>query len=121
MSVVLGLLKNWRLILGLLVSVGFALAAWHTKSRFDRADQADSLAKTAGELATKLDAEQKLRKQGDKDRVIMSAQLRDFEESSSIDKETVIKRVKVYVKDNRACDVPVEVLKSLNRAMGQPE
>ena len=51
----------------------------------------------------------------------MSAQIRDYQEQTRVDAETVTKTVKVYVKDDRACDVPVEVLKSLNRAMGQPE
>ena len=116
-----GVLSHWRLIGAALLLLGVSLLAWTVKAKFARAAEADRIEQERDMAQADAELAAIAYKKADNDRVLMSAQIRDYQEQTRVDAETVTKTVKVYVKDSRACDVPVEVLKSLNRAMGQPE
>ena len=121
MNIVAIAISNWRLIGAGLAMVAVSFVAWHLKTRLDRANEADRIEQERDMAQANAELAAIAYKKADNDRVLMSAQIRDYQEQTRVDAETVTKTVKVYVKDSRACDVPVEVLKSLNRAMGQPE
>ena len=115
------LLANWRLLFFIALAVGVAWVGAHIKGRFDRANDADRLETERDMAVQNAELAAIAYKKADADRVLMSAQIADYQEQLRVDVGVVIKKIPVYIKDDRQCDVPVEVLKDLNRAMGQPE
>ena len=121
MGIITGLLSQWRVILFAIALGAIAFGAWKVKSAFARAAEADRLETELDDAQKKAELSAVAYKKADQDRVLMSAQIADYQAQLGKDVETVIRRVPVYIKDDRQCDVPVEVLKDLNRALGQPE
>ena len=115
------LLANWRLFFFIGLAVGFAWTGAVIKGKFARAADADRFETERDDAIKTANLAALAYRKADQDRVLMSAQIADYQEQLRADVGTVIRRVPVYIKDDRACDIPVEVLKDLNRAMGQPE
>lgn len=120
MGILTGLLANWKLLLYATVAMALAAGAFYVKGRFAKADQADRLSSINQILQKQHDFQQIQQRKLNDENVLLSAQIKAFEEKIGTDVQTVTKVIKVHVHDNRTCDVPVEVLKGLNQARGQP-
>jgi cell division protein FtsB len=115
------IVKNWQLALYLILGGLIAYGSWSVKSAYSRAAEADKLAADKTVLVKQAEVQQKKLAKAEDDRVLLSAQLADMQEQFDREERVVIKTITKHVRDDRACDIPVEVLKSLNVARGQPE
>lgn len=120
MSFLLALAGQWRLIGMALVAAGLIYGGFYIKSKFARAAEADRL-ETERDMAQETAELAALAyKKADQDRILMSAQIADFQEQLRADVGTAVKTVRVLIKDSRACDLSIETIKTINAARGQP-
>lgn len=110
--------KNFQLILYAGVALALAYGGWVVKSKFARAAEADRLQSVNTILEKQAAWHQTLLKQAETDRIGIAKELAEARANASVAKETVKETVTKYVKDDRACDIPVEVLRALNVQMG---
>jgi hypothetical protein len=114
------LASNWRTFFYAVIALALAAGGFYLKSRLAKADEADRLTSINYILTKQHDFQQEqIRKTNDAN-ILLSAQVKSFEESTAGDVQTVTKIIKVHVRDQAACDIPVEVLKGLNTARGTP-
>ena len=121
MSVIALIVKNWQIGLYLIVGLVIAYGSWSVKSAYTRAAEADRLEANNTVLVKQAENQQKKLAKAEDDRVLLSAQLADMQDPFDREERVVVKTITKHIKDSRACDIPVEVLKSLNVARGQPE
>lgn len=103
--------NHWKLGLIAVAAIGLVLGGWKVNAWRARAIEADR-------LEVQLTAERKRTKKAEQDRILVSAQLAATEEETRIEVREVVKRVRVLVPDNRACDLDVDAVKALNKARG---
>ena len=118
MSLLASLAANWKLGLYALVAVGLAAGGFWVKSRLTRADEADRLESINTILQKQATWQRQKLERAEQTRIDLSAQLAAARANVRVKVETVIKRIPIHIKDNRACDIPVEVLRALNVARG---
>lgn len=114
----LALLKEWRLILVVVIALGAAWGAWQVKGAFARAAEADRLESLNKIYKQQAAWQQAKLTQAESDRNKLAAELDAARASDQAAAEVVTKTITKYVRDDRACDVPVEVLRALNVQMG---
>lgn len=114
----LALLKEWRLVLIVVIAVGAAWASWQVKGAFARAAEADRLESLNKIYKLQASWQQARLTQAESDRNKLAGELEAARVADKAAGETVVKVVKQYVRDDRACDIPVEVLRALNAQMG---
>lgn len=112
------LLGQWRWGLAGLIAVALLIAGWTVKAKFVRAAEADRLERLATEINAKLTAEREAHRKSEDARVLLSAQIADFEEGTRIEVREIIKRVPVLVNNGADCALGPDVVRLLNRARG---
>lgn len=120
MAILAFIAKNWRLLLGAVVAIGLAYGGFWLKGTIAKAQEVDRLTSINTILQKRHDWEVGEAKRQAGENILLSAQLKEFQDKTAVDVETVTKTIKVYIHDDRACDIPIEVLKGLNVARGQP-
>lgn len=113
-----GILANSRLIgIGVLV-IALGFAGYYIRGKFARAAEADRLETINETMVEQAADQQKKLAAADADRVKLAADLAAARAAGAEAAEVVTKTVRVFVKDQRACDIPPEVLRALNVQMG---
>lgn len=114
------LLANWRLFFFIGLAVGFAWTGALIKGKFDRAAEADRIEAERDMAMQNAELAALAYKKADHDRILMSAQIADYQEQLRADVGAAVKTVRVMIKDARACDLSIETVKTINAARGQP-
>lgn len=112
------ILKEWRLIGAVLLVIAAAWASWVVKDKFARAAEADRLESINTILTKQAEFNRHKLERAEQVRIDLSKSLETARASVRTETRTVIKKIPVHIKDDRACDIPVEVLKALNVARG---
>ena len=114
------LLANWRLFFFIGLAVGFAWTGAVIKGKFSRAAEADRFETERDDAVKTADLAALAYRKADQDRILMSAQIADYQEQLRTDVGAAVKTVRVMIKDARACDLSIEIVKTINAARGQP-
>lgn len=120
MGIITFLLSNWRTFLYAAIAFGVAYGGFWLKATMVKAREGERLITINSMLQKRHDFDVKQAKIQAGENLLLSAQVKAFEDQTAADVKTVTKTIRIYVHDNRSCDVPIEVLKDLNRARGQP-
>jgi hypothetical protein len=109
MSILANLAANWRWGLYGLIAVGLLAVGWTVNSwRIDAARLKDAQAALRSEMAARVKA--------DADRLDLGMKLSEAEADILTATKIITKKVKIYVPDNRACDLGLPAIRLLNRA-----
>lgn len=115
------LLRNWQLVLYVVVGAVLVYGGFYVKGKFARAADATRIEAENGRMKDAARDLQHRLERAEAGRIEVSRELDAERRKVKVQVQTVVKTVKVHVKDNRECDIPVEVLKALNQARGYQE
>lgn len=115
------LLRNWQLIAYVVAGSLLVFGGYYVKGKFARAADADRVEAEVEQMKGAARDLQHRLERAEASRTEISKQLEAERLKVKVDVRTVVKTIKVHVRNDRACDVPVEVLKALNQARGYQE